>query len=151
MITLAQRPDLMRRLAARPETFDVSCAHTMVYAPCCGRKTPADTVVSLEGLKTEIRGGNHLPKRDHDWACDGCLHLLIHDEENGWTWSNLFATLGAPDVAIRHYLALEVLGEAEREAGKKREWIKPGEIYEAAYEHLPADLKTDRATMRPDV
>lgn len=161
MITLADRPELMRALAVRPEAFDPTCSLTPVWAPCCGRKTPADTIISLEGLTTEIRGGNHLPKQNLNWACDGCRHLLILDESNGWTWSNLFAALGAPDHIVRHYLAREIEQEARlaadrddairRRAGQPLVGFNPQEVFETAHEHLPEDLSTDRATQRPDV
>ena len=150
-ITLADRPAMMLSLAVHPDHVDPARSHTLVWAPCCGRRTPADTIVSLQGLTTEIRGGNYLPKRDHDWACDACLHLLIADQSNGWTWSNLFTALGAPDAVVRHHLALEVLKEAERDASRRMEWLKPGEIYDSAYANLPPDLSADLATMRPDV
>lgn len=160
-ITLADRSALMRELAVHKTNFDPSCGHTLVWAPCCGRRTPADTIVSLHGLRTEIRAGNHLPKRDHDWACDGCLHLLVLDDSNGWSWSNLFAALGAPDHIVRHHLAQEIEREARldtnrRDADRQRQGLEPAgfnpqEIYETAHEHLPLDLSTIPATRRPDV
>lgn len=149
-VTLASRPDMMRELAIQAETFDPSCAHTKVRAPCCGRYAPADTIVSLKGLRTMIRGANILPKKDVEWACDGCLHLLIADGTNGWTWSNLYTALGAPDDVVRHCLALEVLKDAEQAASKRGEWLAPGDVYDSAYANLPTDLSTDLATKRPD-
>lgn len=160
-MTLADWPELMRALAVHPDNFDPTVAHTRVWAPCCARQTPADTIVSLVGLRTEIRGGNILPKRDVDWACDGCIHLLILDESNGWTWSNLFAALGAPADVVRYHVAREVEVDARRAAnktdeelarqGKERLGVQPQEVFEQAMEHLPADLTNDPATMRPDV
>lgn len=150
-ITLVDRPALMKQLAADPDHFASACTTTPVWAPCCGRKTAADTVVSLAGLKTEISGGNHQPKRDHDWACDGCLHLLVADQSNGWTWSNLFNALGAPDDVLRHYVAVEACREANLAASKRGEWFNEGEVYDLVYSSLPVNLKSDRATQRPDV
>jgi hypothetical protein len=140
----------MQEWAVRPLDLDPSSSTSIMRAPCCGRHTPADTIVSLAGLQTEIRGGNYRPKENIDWACDGCIHILIADKSNGWTWSNLFSALGAPDPVIRHYLALEVLKEAELSASAKGEWVTPGEVYDVAYASLPIDLTNDRATQRPD-
>lgn len=161
MITLADVPELMRALAVHPDGFDATIRHSEVWAPCCARKTPADTIVSLLDLRTEIRGGNFLPKRDLDWACDGCRHLLILDKSNGWTWSNLFTALGADDESVRHYLAKEVEEEArvvaDREdavrqrAGLAAIGFNPQEVYETAREFLPADLADEPALRRPDL
>lgn len=140
----------MQKMAVNPDSFDPSVPHTRVQAPCCGRYTPADTIVSLEGLTTEIKGGNFRPKADLEWACDACLHLLVADESNDWTWSNLFSALGAPDDVVRHQLSLEVLKEAEQVASKRGEWMAPSEVYDSAYANLPADLTSDLATKRPN-
>ena len=160
-MTLADVPALMRAFAVHPKDFDPAVPHIQVWAPCCGRKTPADTVVSLEGLTTEIRGGNIQPKRDLDWACDGCIHLLILDQTNGWTWSNLYQALGAPQELVRECVAREVELDARRDAnsrdaelmrqGKEPQGVNPQEVYELALEVLPADLTGDIATKRPDV
>lgn len=148
--TLGDDPKLMEQYAVDQEGFDATCAHTQVFAPCCHRRTPADTVVSLKGLQTEIRAGNILPKQDLEWACDGCLHLLILDKSNGWTWSNLYTALGAPDDVIRHYLSLEVLDEYRADANARKEAFNPGDIFDTAYANLPPDLANDLSTRRPD-
>lgn len=149
-ITVADRPDLMELWTVHPDDFDPTVRGTMIKAPCCGRKTAADTVVSLEGLVTEIKGGNVRPKQDLDWACDGCLNILIADPTNGWTWSNLYNALGAPDDVLRHYVAQEAMKEAERDTNTRKEWFNPVETLEQIEEALPADMKSDLATQRPD-
>lgn len=161
MISLADDQELMEAFAVHPETFDPAIPHTMVYAPCCGRRTPADTIAFLGGLSTEIRAGGLFPKADLDWACDGCLHILVNDESNGWTWSNLYAALGASPERIRFHVAREVELDAQRNAavsdealakqGLPRQGVNPQEIFEVAFENLPADLTNDPATQRPDV
>jgi hypothetical protein len=161
--TLADRPELMREMwvhaGQQHAEFDPSCGATQVFAPCCGRKTAAFTVVSLHGLTTVIRGGNHLPPQDHDWACDGCLHLLILDNSNGWTWSKLYRALGAPADIIRHYRAEELMLAAEKKAhaddGARaphlRVGVNPQLEYEKAHASLPAGVREIPGTDRPDV
>lgn len=148
-VTLADRPGLMLEYWARAgdpnAEFDPTLSTTLVFAPCCGRRTPADTVVSLEGLVTEIRGGNFRPKANLDWACDGCRHLLILDESNDWTWSKLYRALDAPAEVIRHERARELQIEAEviahaEDALKpsiERIGINPTVAYETALATLP--------------
>jgi hypothetical protein len=148
---MADFPDFMEAFAVHHEVFDPTVRHTQVFAPCCRRKTAADSVVYLGELRTEIRAGNIMPKEDLDWACDACLNLLIADGANGWTWSNLYTALGAPDEVVRHELSLEVLKEAEQAASRQKEWLNPGEVYDSAYANLPADLTDDIATQRPDL
>jgi hypothetical protein len=147
--TIADRPELMRALwvheGQQHAEFDPSCGATEIFAPCCGRKTAAFTVVALHGLETIIRGGNHQPPQDHDWACDGCLHLLILDNSNGWTWSKLYRALGAPAKTIRHYRAQEMQIEAEKRIHAEDAMRDPAERiganpqheYEKAHASLP--------------
>lgn len=148
-VTLADRPEMVAALAVHRQGLDPSCRHSMVKAPCCGRRSPADTIVSLRGLKTEIRGGNHRRKEDLEWACDGCLHLLIADQSNGWTWSKLFHALGAPHEVIRHHRARELALEQERAAAG--EWFNPQEAYEHAHRSLPHGMRDLPGTERPDI
>lgn len=154
-VTLADRPLLMRQYwvhANKPgAVFDPTLSTTRVFAPCCGRKTPADTVVSLEGLVTEIKGGNYRPKANLDWACDGCRHLLIADQSNGWTWAKLFHALGAPASAIRYERAKELVREEERAASDRKEWFSPGEAFERVHSNLLSDVRDLPGTERPDV
>lgn len=162
-VTLADRPLLMRKHWAREgeehAVFDPTQSTTLVIAPCCGRHTPADTVVSLEGLVTEIRGGNCRPKADLDWGCDGCRNLLIADQSNGWTWSKLYRALGAPPEVIRHERAKELTREAERKSNTddallpsvNRTGFRPGEAYESALASLPVNVRELPGTERPDV
>lgn len=147
--TLADDPEEMRRFAVHPEAFDPSLTTTPVSAPCCGRRTVADTVVSLHGLETEISAGNHQPKRNHDWACDGCLHLLVLDPANDWTRAKLARALGAPHNVIRHERALELVHQAERAAGDKS--FDRKREYEKAHASLPANVRALPGTERPDV
>lgn len=152
-VTLADQPALMEKLAVHQRdefgggVFDATCSTTMVFAPCCGRKTAADTVVSLKGFKTEIRAGNHRPKKDLDWACDGCLHLLIADQSNGWTWSKLFRALGAPADVIRFHRAQELA--REEEVRRSGEWLDLGELHERAHASLPANVREIPGTEQP--
>lgn len=153
-VTLADRPALMQRYYVRakeaPDTFDPSLRTTFVFAPCCGRRTPADTVVSLAGLNTPICGGNRLPKTNLDWACDGCRHLLILDTSNGWTWSKLYRALGAPAEVVRRERARELVRVAEQTAKIARVAFRPGDEYQAALNSLPADTTNVPGTERPD-
>jgi hypothetical protein len=161
--TIADRPELMRQLwvheGQQHAEFDPSCGATEIFAPCCGRKTAAFTVVALHGLETIIRGGNHQPPQDHDWACDGCLHLLILDESNGWTWSKLYRALGAPAGIIRHYRAKEIEHDEEMKshaadatrAPDQRTGFNPQVAYEKAHASLPAGVREIPGTDRPDV
>lgn len=162
-VTLADRPLLMRRFWAREgeedAVFDSSLSTTLVFAPCCGRRTPADTVVSLSGLVTEIRGGNIRPKANLDWACDGCRHLLILDQSNSWTWSKLFRALGAPAEVVRHERAREIQQDAEQIAhatdalrpDSQKTGFNPGEAYDVALASLPVGVRELLGTERPDV
>lgn len=147
--TLADHPEMMKAMTVHPEAFDATARTTMVWAPCCARRTAADTVVSLAGLETLISAGNFRPKADLEWACDGCLNLLIADRSNGWTWGNLFNALGAPDEVLRHYVAIEACKEAELAATKAGEWFNESEVYEQVYDALPADMGSDVATQLP--
>lgn len=148
--TLADDSALMRKLAVHRDGFDSACRHSLVVAPCCGRHVAADAIISLHGLKTEIRGGGFQAKRDHDWACtDGCLHHLLADPSNGWTKSNLLRALGAPAETIRHERARELAHEAMAQAHAKGHGANPGDEYEKALASLPANVRELRGTEAP--
>jgi hypothetical protein len=148
----------MQQWTAHPDAFDPTDPGTQVWAPCCGRRTPAFTIVSLAGLTTEIKGGNVRPKANLEWACDGCLHLLILDESNGWTWSKLYRALGAPPDIIRYYRAKEIALDEERASHAAEAKLSAGEkvgfnpqtAFEQAFAALP-DSANIPGTDRPDV
>lgn len=103
------------RAARHWQPFDPTCRTTPVRSPCCGRRTPADTVLDCRHIKgTVARGGNVRPAKDHDWLCDGCVHLLWRDPSNAWTPSTLFDAMGAPDAIVVHHRARELAREKER-------------------------------------
>jgi hypothetical protein len=108
--TLADFPDLMRHHHVHgDEHFDPALPTTEVYAPCCGRRTPADTVSDVRGIPgTVVRGGGHLPARDHDWLCDACRTLLVWGPGSRWTHSRFLSAQGAPPNDIRLEYAREV-------------------------------------------
>jgi len=98
------------------------------------------------------------PKRDHDWACDGCLHLLVLDGSNDWTWSKLYRALGAPSDIIRYYRAKEIALDEERASHAadaklsvdQRVGFNPQIAFEQAYAALP-DTADIPGTEAPDV
>jgi hypothetical protein len=107
--TLADFPDMMRACVAdKREHSDPLCSSTLVIAPCCGRKTPADTVLDVRTISgTVVRGGGHQEPRDHEWLCDGCVHILYRDPSNPWTPSSLLEARGAPAALVHEHRARE--------------------------------------------
>jgi hypothetical protein len=129
--TLADFPDLM--FAARVHrdafaVFDQTCPSTEVFAPCCGRRTAADSILDVRDVKgTVVRGGGHQPAKDHDWLCDGCRHRLYHDSPGGWTPVKLMTACRARPETIRSLKIHERLAELAREdsnAGRAHEPVK---------------------------
>lgn len=135
-----------------------------VRAPCCGRKTAADTVIDLRGITgTVLRGGNRNDARDHEWACDGCIELLLHQGPAGkgsppeWSRSALARELGAPASVIREYRAREIAEEAinrghredEQRPDNQRRGVDPGAEYARALASLPEGVRDLPGTARP--
>lgn len=148
--TLADDAKLYRRLAVHPDDFDPTCRHGLVVAPCCGRRVAADCIVALHGLKTVIRGGNHRPPKDHDWACTDCLHLLVRDPKNGWTYSKLARALGAPAGAIHHERAKELVHEARLAANKAGQPHSEEQEYAKARASFPDGVRELPGTEAPN-
>lgn len=117
--TLADEPELMRRFwadAERGKTFDATKSTTMVFAPCCGRRTAADTVIDCRSIQgTIVRGANVRPAADHDWLCDGCVHILYRDQGNDWTLSKMLIARGAPSALVDEHRLRELV-EADARA-----------------------------------
>ena len=81
-----------------------------VLAPCCGRKTSADTVVDVRAvLNTVVRAGGYREATDHDWLCDGCRTRLIRDRANGWTPSRFARATGEPWEVVKDLRAREMV------------------------------------------
>lgn len=118
---MAHEPDEVRARLVHPvEHFDPDCPHTLVYAPCCGRRMPADAILDLHDVPgTVVAGGNHRPPQDHDWLCTDCMGILLADPVSGWTRPSLFAAMGAPDDVLRHELA-RLITDREELAHHKR-------------------------------
>lgn len=113
MRTLASFPDLVRQVLVH-EDSDPTCGHIEVYAPCCGRRTAADSILDVRDVPTTIvRGGNFLPPRDHGWLCDGCRQLLYIDPSNEWTRSRLYSAVGSDPEHVRRLHANELLAQVQ--------------------------------------
>lgn len=147
--SLADHPQAMRSVAVHRDGFDESCAHSLVVAPCCGRHRRADSIVALHGLKTVIKGGNHLPARDHNWACTDCLDLLVRDPSNGWTWSKLYRALGADAGTIRHHRARELQVEEEKADHAAGRGHNPQESFEKHHAALASGVRELPGTEPP--
>jgi len=126
--TLADEPELMRRFwadAKRGKVFDASNPSTMVLAPCCGRRTPADTVIDCRAIPgTIVRGGNWQEEKDHDWLCDGCVHILYRDPAKGWPRWKLLEARGAPAAHVQEHRARHLAYQtqvADSRAGRPHE------------------------------
>lgn len=138
--TLADYPELMFKHRAKREpwaVFDPECRMTAVIAPCCGRITPAATILDVRHIKgTKVRGGGHRPATDHDWLCDGCSHRMIVDESNDWTMSTLLERCGASEQVVLHHRTREHARKLEREdhaAGREHE---PAKAWQTAHAHV---------------
>lgn len=113
--TLADFPDVARSLAVHPGDEPEPGCILFVVAPCCGRRTAADTVFDVRGVSgTVVSGGGIAAPRDHDWLCDGCRQrLTAAAATNGWTASRFLSACGAhPDTVRQHYLG-EIAALAE--------------------------------------
>lgn len=117
--TLADYPDLVRPLLVKPGS-DPTRSTALVFAPCCGRRTPADTIVDVRAIPdTVVRGGGTGEPKDHGWLCDGCLDRLYRDPKNDWTLSKMLEARGAPAVLVNEHKAREWMAQAEREHHKR--------------------------------
>lgn len=112
--SIADFPALMFELRAfrgPRDVFDPACRATEVIAPCCGRKTPADTVLDVRAVAgTIVRGV------DHDWLCDGCSSRLVRDPANDWTQSKLMERCGAKPETVRSLKQRERVRQMEKES-----------------------------------
>lgn len=103
--TLADFPELARMHAVHPEEPEPDCV-CFVVAPCCGRRTPADTVFDVRHVPGTIVSSGVAAPRDHDWLCDACRwRLCASAATNGWTASRFLSACGAaPETVRAHYL-----------------------------------------------
>ena len=103
--TLADFPEIAATFAAHKEPPEPGCV-LFVIAPCCGRRTAADTVFDVRGVPGTVVSGGVAVAKDHDWLCDGCRwRLVAAAASNGWTHSRFLAACGAhPDTVRQHYL-----------------------------------------------
>jgi hypothetical protein len=111
--TLADFPEIAVRYLVWPRG---GCYRTaLVYAPCCGRRTPADTVMDLRAVpNTHVRAAGKRPLADLDFACDGCVSRLLRDPSNPWTRSALLSAIGAPAAVVADHLIRERTDAAYR-------------------------------------
>lgn len=141
--TINDFPDLCRPYLVDPSS-DPSVGTSEIYAPCCKRKTPADTVVDVRAIEgTVVSGGGAFEPRDHDWLCDGCLHRLYADPTNEWTKSKMLEARGAPAALVHRHRAEEHQGEIVWEMSYGTPWPQiargfkprdhePSQIFEGA-------------------
>lgn len=115
--TLAEVPEIAQPWLVYPDRPFTPTS--LVRCPCCGRQVTADTVVDVRTLVgTTIRGGNHQAPRDHDWLCDGGLHLVYHHQPNGWTRSKVYRALGASAAIVLEQRAREIAMDVFRADAK---------------------------------
>jgi hypothetical protein len=143
--TVADALAMLRALAVHPEAFDPACRETPITAPCCGRRTPADTVIDVSRIPgTIVRGGGHRAPADHDWLCDGCMHRLVLDDANSWSYSRLFSALGAPAETVRRHHARELAAAQAVYDFTAIGTHRPGEALVTALASLPAGVDPHR-------
>jgi hypothetical protein len=121
-MTLADSPAIMAEYHVPDTPFDTASGTTEVFAPCCGRRCPADCVLDVRHVPgTVVAAGGVRPPRDHDWLCDGCRFRLYADPAGGWTRSRLLALCGAPPDAVREFKVqerVEAMARAAFAAGR---------------------------------
>lgn len=145
MKTLADFPAIAEPLRLhRDEPWD-SARVWMVVAPCCGRRTAADTVVDVRDVSgTVVRAGGHQAPRDHAWLCDGCVHRLFADPHNAWTRSTLLSACGAPPERVREHHARELADAAAQADFKAGRSHRPEAAHAAALASLPVGIDPHR-------
>lgn len=135
--TLADEPELMRKLAVHKHGFDPALTTTPVHAPCCRYVKAADAIRDLRAIEgTVVRAGNIRPPADLEWACDGCVWLLCQDPESGWTESKLIEAEGAPIAIVHELRAQEVTRNEIRELWGHGGEYRPQEIYDGTLAKL---------------
>jgi len=148
--TLADFPEIAAPLLVHP-TLPFGPT-SLVRCPCCNRATTADTVVDVRSAPgTVIRGGGNAKPRDHDWLCDGGLHLVYHHQPNGWTRSKLYRALGAPAVVVRQHRAKELAHEQQRADAANGRPHDAGAAFVAALATLPDNTTALPGTEAPNV
>jgi len=137
MKTLASFPALVAPCLVF-ENGDPTCSHVEVIAPCCGRKTAADSILDVRDAPgTVVAGGGHLPPKDHDWLCDGCRHRLYADPSNDWTRSRLYSAVGSDPEHVRMLHARELADQAAYWDHAHRGEHRPGDTLDAILVSLP--------------
>jgi hypothetical protein len=117
----------------------------MVTAPCCGRRTAADTILDLRAVPgTVVRAGGHGSPVDHDWLCDGCWNRLVADPRNTWTRSRLMSACGAPPDMVREHYARERAEEMARADCRAGRDHRPEDALEMARAALPVGVDPHR-------
>jgi hypothetical protein len=150
--TLADAPEICGTLLAKEYPTDQPLpAAAMVYTPCCGMRSTADSVIDLRGLDgttAKVRGRGRVV--DLDWACGGCYDLIVWGERgNGWTRSNLARALGAPAHAIKQLRAEEMAQEARAEAERSGKAVSPLAEIRRALASLPDGRRSLPGTDAP--
>jgi hypothetical protein len=131
--SLADFPTLAAAHAFHADPVEEGCV-MFVIAPCCGRRTAADTVFDVRGVPGTVVSGGVAPPEDHDWLCDGCRWRLIADASNDWTASAFLAACGArPDTVRAHYLAeiADMVEQADHAAGSPHSLAETRAILDA--------------------
>lgn len=134
--TLADFPDLMRELRVFEDApFDPKVRAIEVFAPCCGRRCPADCVLDVRNVPgTVVRGGGYQEPRDHGWLCDGCRDRLFRTTT--WKPSALFGACGAESVTVKSLKVRERVSELERQAVLAGLPFKPADAERLALREL---------------
>lgn len=150
LTTIADFPEIAAPLLVYPER--PFTATSLVRCPCCGRRVTADSVVDVRAVPgTVIRGGGHRAPQDHDWLCDGGLHLVYHHQPNGWTRSKLYRALGAPAAVVREHRAREIAHAVRLSDAKAGRQHNEGDAYSAALNSLPEGTTALPGTEAPNV
>lgn len=128
-------------------TDDPTIPWVEVYAPCCGRRTAADSILDVRAVPgTVVRGGGHQAPRDHEWLCDGCRQRLYADRGNDWTRSRLYSAVGSDPDHVRFLYArelAELVAMLDHRHDRRNEH-RPGGVLETILEGLPAGLDPHR-------
>lgn len=117
-----------------------------VTAPCCGRRTAADTVIDARGVPGSVVRGVDLP-----YLCDACWTRMIRSPDNGWTRSKWWRALGADAETIRQHRAREVAEQAIQRARDAGEGYRRHELVQEALSGLPSGVRDLPGTERPPI
>jgi hypothetical protein len=144
MKSLAHYPELVAPLRVHPEPIESGCL-VEVYAPCCGRRTFADSILDVRAVPNTIVQGAHQPAQDHDWLCHDCRWRLYVDPANDWTPSRLCSAVGAAADVVREQYAHELAAQAESWMLSGRIEFDEVELRDAIRQALPLGIDPHRS------